>query len=240
MLLWKVCPIKGTKSKLLGIVQNVCYFNTGLVIWKWHKFGIKDCYPKRRLMSHITKYRLLMSIWRLRNRDKNRGEVKNVSTYRTPGRPSCFSDLPEKSCDSLIQGNLTGLCFSGRSEKKRMAALSSDWLRQFRLFLWNRWTEFNKTWQEARSQCFLPSLCFWGRWVNKNFRPGRSVKKVAHCNQGHDMWHFALLFPIKYWQHNAFCDFCRHMYSSRPLMPYTFLPYTYMVSGLVCIHLMQF
>ena len=41
-----------------------------------------------------------------------------------------------------------------------MAALASDWLRHFRLLLLNRWTEFNKTWQEARSQLPLPSLCF--------------------------------------------------------------------------------
>ena len=32
----------------------------------------------------------------------------------------------------------------------------------FRFLLWNRWTEFNKTWQEARSQRPLPSLCFFG------------------------------------------------------------------------------
>ena len=44
-----------------------------------------------------------------------------------------------------------------------MAALASDWLRRFRLLLWNRWTEFNETWQEARSQRLLPSLCFSGR-----------------------------------------------------------------------------
>ena len=30
----------------------------------------------------------------------------------------------------------------------------------FRLLLWNRWTEFNKTWQEARSQRPLPSFVF--------------------------------------------------------------------------------
>ena len=30
----------------------------------------------------------------------------------------------------------------------------------FRLLFWNRWTEFNKTWQKARSQCPLPSLRF--------------------------------------------------------------------------------
>ena len=39
----------------------------------------------------------------------------------------------------------------------------------FRLLLWNRWTELNKTWQEARSQRPLPSLCFSGR-SEKNTR----------------------------------------------------------------------
>ena len=37
----------------------------------------------------------------------------------------------------------------------------------FRLLLWNRWTEFNKTWQEARTQYPLASLCFSGRSENK-------------------------------------------------------------------------
>ena len=53
-----------------------------------------------------------------------------------------------------------------------MAALASDWLRHFRLFLWNRWTEFNETWQEARSQRPLPSLCFSGRSEKQIGRPG--------------------------------------------------------------------
>ena len=35
-----------------------------------------------------------------------------------------------------------------------------DWLRHFRLLLWNRRTEFAVTWQEARTQHPLPSLCF--------------------------------------------------------------------------------
>ena len=47
--------------------------------------------------------------------------------------------------------------------EKQYAALASDWLRNFRLLLLNRWTEFNKTYQERRSQCLLPSLCFSGR-----------------------------------------------------------------------------
>ena len=52
-----------------------------------------------------------------------------------------------------------------------MAALASDWLRHFRL-LWDRWMEFNKTWQEARSKRPLPSLCFLGRSEKQDGRPG--------------------------------------------------------------------
>ena len=74
-----------------------------------------------------------------------------------------------------------------------MAALASDWLRHFPLLLWNRWTEFNETWQEERSQRPLPSLCFLGRSEKQDGRPGQSVKKVAHCTQVHDMWPFGPL-----------------------------------------------
>ena len=56
--------------------------------------------------------------------------------------------------------------------KSKMAALASDWLRHFRLLLWNCWTEFNETWQEARSQCPLPSLCFSGRSKKQDGHPG--------------------------------------------------------------------
>ena len=42
----------------------------------------------------------------------------------------------------------------------KMATPASDWPRHFQLLLWNRWTEFKETWQEARSQCPLPSLGF--------------------------------------------------------------------------------
>ena len=53
-----------------------------------------------------------------------------------------------------------------------MAAPASDWLRHFWLLCINRWTEFNKFWQEARSQRPLPSLCFSGHWENQDGRPG--------------------------------------------------------------------
>ena len=64
------------------------------------------------------------------------------------------------------------VCVFRADRKNKMAALASDWLRHFRLLLWNRWTEFNETWQEVRSQRPLPSLCFSGRSEKQDGRPG--------------------------------------------------------------------
>ena len=64
------------------------------------------------------------------------------------------------------------VCVFRADRKNKMAALATDWLRHFRLLLWNRWTEFNKTWQEARSQCPLPSFCFSGQSEKQDGRPG--------------------------------------------------------------------
>ena len=64
------------------------------------------------------------------------------------------------------------VCVFRADRKNKMAALASDWPRHFRLLLWNRWTEFNETWQEARSQRPLPSLCFSGRSEKQDGRPG--------------------------------------------------------------------
>ena len=64
------------------------------------------------------------------------------------------------------------VCVFRADRKNKMAALASDWLRHFRLLLWNRWTEFNETWQKARSQRPLPSLCFSGRSEKQDGRPG--------------------------------------------------------------------
>ena len=60
------------------------------------------------------------------------------------------------------------VCIFRADQKNKMAALASDWLKPFRLLLWNRWTEFNETWQEARSQRPLPSLWFFFLADRKN------------------------------------------------------------------------
>ena len=64
------------------------------------------------------------------------------------------------------------VCVFRVDRKNKMAVLASDWLRDFRLLRWKRWTVFNETWQEARSQRPLPSLCFSGRSEKQDGRPG--------------------------------------------------------------------
>ena len=59
------------------------------------------------------------------------------------------------------------VCVFLADQKNKMADLASDWPRHFRLLLSNRWTELDETWQEARSQCPLPSFCFSGRSEKK-------------------------------------------------------------------------
>ena len=71
------------------------------------------------------------------------------------------------------------VCVFWVDRKNKMAALASDWLRHFRPLLWNRWTEFNKTWQEARSQHPLPSLCFSGQSEKQDGRPGLWLEKFS-------------------------------------------------------------
>ena len=38
-------------------------------------------------------------------------------------------------------------------------------------FLWNRLTEINKTWKEARAQSLLPNVCVSVRSENQDDRP---------------------------------------------------------------------
>ena len=87
-----------------------------------------------------------------------------------------FSETAEQNSTKLdrkqVLKALYQVCVFRSDPKNKMAALASDWLRHFRLLLWNRWTEFNETWQEARSQRPLPSLCFSGRSEKQDSRPG--------------------------------------------------------------------
>ena len=70
--------------------------------------------------------------------------------------------------------------FVCRADRKNiMATPASDLLRHFRLLIQNRWTEFNKTWQEARTQHPPPSLCFGADYFQHVFH----FKKRYSCER---------------------------------------------------------
>ena len=60
-----------------------------------------------------------------------------------------FSETAERNSTKLNRNQhlniLYQVCIFRADRKNKMAALASDWLRHFRLLLWNYWTEFNET-----------------------------------------------------------------------------------------------
>ena len=104
-----------------------------------------------------------------------------IRKTRWPPWPLICWDIFDFSSETALQNStkldrkqdisvLSQVCVFRADWKNKMAALASDWLRHFRL-LWICWTKFNKTWQEARSQCPLPSLCFSGRSEKQDGHP---------------------------------------------------------------------
>ena len=87
-----------------------------------------------------------------------------------------FSETTERNLKKLYRKLdlkvIYQVCVFWLDRKNKMAALASDWLRHFQLLLWNRWTEFNETWQTARFQRPLPSLCVFGRCKKQDGHPG--------------------------------------------------------------------
>ena len=145
-------------------------------LWLAETFSTSPLKPLNRIQRNLTESKISMSSTKF---------FFSGRSEKQDGRPGLwlaeiFSTYPLKPLNG-IQRNLTGskiwtsstkFVFFWADRKNKMAALASDWLRHFRLLLWNRWREFNETWQEARSQRPLPILCFSGRWVKQNGRPG--------------------------------------------------------------------
>ena len=89
-----------------------------------------------------------------------RGEVENVSANQRPGRPSCFSDQPEKhklirgrwdlaSCQVLLNS-------VQRFQRRRRKCLSQSETRAAILFF--RSARKTQTWKRALRSCFLSSF----------------------------------------------------------------------------------
>ena len=73
-----------------------------------------------------------------------------------------FSETAERNAmklDGKLDLNVLPKSLFLADWETKMAVLASDWLRHFWL-LCNRWTKFNETSQEGRTQSPLPRLCF--------------------------------------------------------------------------------
>ena len=77
-----------------------------------------------------------------------------------------FSETAERNSTKLDRKQdlnvFYHVCVIGADRKNKMAALASDWTRHFQLLLWNRWTEFNETWQEATFLTSSTKFVFFG------------------------------------------------------------------------------
>ena len=103
-----------------------------------------------------------------------------------------------------IKRNVTGSNILTSSTKfVFFGPIGKTWFPPRTLIGWNlldfssETTEQNSTKldMKKKSQCPLTSSSFTGRLGNKNCRPSRSVKKVAHCTQVYDMSPFG---PLDY------------------------------------------
>ena len=147
-----------------SVVVNFSYF--WLLLWnRWTEFN--ETWQKARSQRPL---KSLCFSDRSEKQDGRPGLWLAETFWTSPLKP--LNGIQRNLTGSKITMSSTKFVFFRADQKNKMAALVSDWLRHFRLLLWNRWTEFNDTWQEARSQCPLQSLCFLGRSKKQDGHPG--------------------------------------------------------------------
>ena len=191
----------------LDISQNLGYWLTishrCICVWSWTTM-LYLVHLSRRLKCTIVIMRCPSSV--------NPSVVRRLSslTFHIFDFSSETTERNLTKLDRMQDLNvLYQVCVFRADRKNKMAAPASDWLRHFRLLLWNRWTEFNETWQEARSQCPLPSLCFWA---------DRKYKMAALTTDW--LRHFRLLLWNRW---TEFIETWQEARSQRPLPSFCFL-----------------
>ena len=165
-VLYQVCVFRADRKNKMAVLASFWLRHFRLLLWnRWTEFN--ETYQEARSQ------RPLPSLCFSGRSEKT----------RWPSWPLIGWDIFDFSSETT-ERNLTKLyrkvdlnvlyqvCVFRADRKNKMAVLASDWLRHFRLLLWNRWTEFNETYQEVGSQRPLPSLCFSGRSEKQDGRPG--------------------------------------------------------------------
>ena len=164
-VLYQVCVFRADRKNKMAALASDWLRHFRLLLWnRWTEFN--EIWQEAR--SHCPLPSLFLG---------------PIGKTRWPPWPLIGWDIFDFSSETAEQNStkldrkqdlniLYQVCVFRADRKNKMAALASNWLRHFPLLLWNRWTEFNETWQEARSQCPLPSLCFSGRSKKQDGRPG--------------------------------------------------------------------
>ena len=145
-------------------------------LWLVETFSTSPLKPLNRIWWNLTGSKISMSSTKF-------VFFGPIGKTRWPPWPLIGWDIFDFSSDAAEQNStkldrkkdlnlLYQVCVFRADQKNKMAALASDLLRHFQLFLWNRWMEFDETWQEARFQRPLPSLCFSGRLEKQDGGPG--------------------------------------------------------------------
>ena len=140
--------------------------------WLWHLWFMVEWFSSPEPKARVSYCHSAPSLVRLSVRRPSVRRPSGVNFHifdfssETAERNSTKLDRKQE-LNALYQ-----VCVFRADPKNKMATLASDWLRHFWLLLWNRWTEFNETWQETRSQRPLPSLCFSGWLEKQDGRPG--------------------------------------------------------------------
>ena len=167
-VLYQVCVFRVDWKNTMAALASVWLIHFRLLLWK----------PLNRVQWNLTGSKISTSSTKF-------AFFGPIGKTRCIGRPGLWlaalfvdfsSETAEGNSTKLDRKQDLNICYQvsvfQADRKNKIAALFSDWLRHFRLLLWNRWTEFNKTWQEARFQRLLPSLCFSGRIQKQDGRPG--------------------------------------------------------------------
>ena len=163
--LYQVCVFGADRKNKMAALASDWLRHFRLLLWnRWTEFN--ETWQESRSQRPLS--RLCFS-FRSEKQDGRPGlwlaETFSTSPLKPLNRNSTKLDR-KQDLNALYQ-----VCVFRADWKNKMAALASDWLRHFRPLLWNRWTEFNETWQELRFQCPLPSLCFWGRSEKTRWPP---------------------------------------------------------------------
>ena len=109
-----------------------------------------------------------------------------------------ISETVERNSMKLDRKQDLNVCVFRADWKNMMAARASYWLRHFLLLLWNRWREFNETWQEVRSQRQMWSgLSLRNAYGASNNKPWQTNWQTTRwtMDKAIPIWLFASLAP---------------------------------------------